>query len=148
MNDELYMRAALAEARLAYQEGEIPIGCVIVHDGEIVSRGHNLRETLPDATAHAEIIAIRDACRRLNRWRLSGCTLYVTIEPCSMCAGAIVNARLDRLVYGAHDTKGGGVRSFFGIADHPSLNHRVEIREGVLEEECRELMKSFFRERR
>lgn len=148
MTDEQYMQVALEEARRAYDAGEIPIGCVIVCKDRIISRGHNLRESLPDATAHAEIIAIQSACHALHRWRLSDCTLYVTIEPCPMCAGAIVNARIARLVYGAHDVKGGGIRSFFSIADHPGLNHQVDITEGVLEEECRNLMVSFFRERR
>ncbi|MCI5836315.1 MAG: tRNA adenosine(34) deaminase TadA [Veillonellaceae bacterium] len=148
MTDSDYMRQALAEAEQAYACGEIPIGAVIVCDGVVVGRGHNLRERLPDATAHAEILAIREACRRLNRWRLTGCTLYVTIEPCPMCAGAIVNSRLDRLVYGAGDAKGGGVESIFRIADHAALNHQVEIRAGVCEQECGDLMRNFFRERR
>lgn len=148
MTDEQYMNEALQQAKLAYAGGEIPIGCVIVCDGNIVGRGYNLRETLPDATAHAEIIALRQACEKLQRWRLSGCTLYVTVEPCPMCAGAIVNSRIERLVYGAGDTKAGAIRSLFHLADHPALNHQVEIRGGVLEKECGELMKQFFRERR
>ncbi len=148
MTDEQYMHLALQEAQRAYEIGEIPIGAIIVRNDEVIARGYNLRESLPDATAHAEIIAIREACERLDRWRLADCTLYVTIEPCPMCAGAIVNSRIQRLVYGAPDSKGGGVESIFRIADHDALNHQVSIRAGVCEEECRNLMKNFFRERR
>ncbi len=148
MTDEQYMAAAINEARKAEKYGEIPIGCIIVCDDEIVGRGHNLRERIPDATAHAEIIAIRDACQQLGRWRLNGCTLYVTVEPCPMCAGAIVHSRIDRLVYGADDNKTGAVYSIMNITTHPALNHEVEIRAGVCEETCRDLVKKFFRKRR
>ena len=147
--DAFYMRAALAEAAQAYALGEVPIGAVLVDEaGEIVARGHNLRERDHDATAHAEMIAIRAACERLERWRLSGLTLYVTIEPCPMCAGAIVMSRMDRVVYGGTDYKAGACESLFNIPGHPALNHHPEVTAGVLAEECAGIMKRFFRERR
>ncbi|MCI6752937.1 tRNA adenosine(34) deaminase TadA [Selenomonas bovis] len=147
--DAFYMRAALAEAAQAYALGEVPIGAVLVDEaGEIVARGHNLRERDHDATAHAEMIAIRAACERLGRWRLSGLTLYVTIEPCPMCAGAIVMSRVDRVVYGGTDYKAGACESLFNIPGHPALNHHPEVTAGVLAEECADIMKRFFRERR
>lgn len=147
--DAFYMRAALAEAAQAYTLGEVPIGAVLVDEtGEIVARGHNLRERDHDATAHAEMIAIRAACERLGRWRLSGLTLYVTIEPCPMCAGAIVMSRVDRVVYGGMDYKAGACESLFNIPGHPALNHHPEVTAGVLAEECAGIMKRFFRERR
>ena len=149
MTDEDYMREALREAQAAYDIGEVPIGAVLVDEaGEIVSRGHNLRETAHDATAHAEMIAIRTACEKLGRWRLSGLTLYVTIEPCPMCAGAIVMSRVDRVVYGSTDAKAGACESLFNIPGHPALNHVPEMTAGVLQEECAAIMKRFFRERR
>ncbi len=147
--DAFYMRAALAEAAQAYALGEVPIGAVLVDEaGEIVARGHNLRERDHDATAHAEMIAIRAACERLGRWRLSGLTLYVTIEPCPMCAGAIVMSRVDRVVYGGTDYKAGACESLFNIPGHPALNHHPEVTAGVLAEECADIMKRFFRDRR
>ena len=147
--DAFYMRAALAEAAQAYALGEVPIGAVLVDEaGEIVARGHNLRERDHDATAHAEMIAIRAACERLGRWRLSGLTLYVTIEPCPMCAGAIVMSRVDRVVYGGTDYKAGACESLFNIPGHPALNHHPEVTAAVLAEECADIMKRFFRERR
>lgn len=144
------MHLALAEAEKAYARGEIPIGAVLVRneDGTVVSRGHNLRESKNDATAHAEMEAIREACARLNRWRLSGLTLYVTIEPCAMCAGALVNSRIDRLVYGSTESKFGAVESIFNVVNHRLLNHRLSVTAGVLEDDCRQLMKDFFRMRR
>ena len=147
--DAFYMRAALAEAAQAYALGEVPIGAVLVDEaGAIVARGHNLRERDHDATAHAEMIAIRAACERLGRWRLSGLTLYVTIEPCPMCAGAIVMSRVDRVVYGGTDYKAGACESLFNIPGHPALNHHPEVTAGVLPEECADIMKRFFRDRR
>ena len=144
------MHLALAEAEKAYARGEIPIGAVLVRneDGTVVSRGHNLRESKNDATAHAEMEAIREACARLNRWRLSGLTLYVTIEPCAMCAGALVNSRIDRLVYGSTESKFGAVESIFNVVNHRLVNHRLSVTAGVLEDDCRQLMKDFFRMRR
>lgn len=148
MNDEGYMRLALVEAQKAFVLGEVPIGAIIVMDGEVVAVGHNMREAWNDATAHAEVVAIKAACEKLNRWRLSGATLYVTIEPCPMCAGALVMSRVDRVVYGSTDAKAGAVESIFNIVNHQALNHRLEVTSGVLEDECRNLMKKFFKERR
>ncbi len=148
MNDEEYMGLALVEARKAYELGEVPIGAIVVKDGEMIATAYNLRETGHDATAHAEVLAIRRACEKIGHWRLTGATLYVTIEPCPMCAGALVMSRIDRLVYGAADYKAGAVESLFNITNHSGLNHRIEVRAGVREEECRILMKDFFRERR
>lgn len=142
------MGLALVEARKAYELGEVPIGAVVVKDGEVIATAYNLRETGHDATAHAEVLAIRRACEKIGHWRLTGATLYVTIEPCPMCAGALVMSRIDRLVYGAADYKAGAVESLFNITNHSGLNHRIEVRAGVREEECRILMKDFFRERR
>ena len=148
MTDELYMREALIEARKAYDMGEIPIGAVLVHEGNIISRHHNRREIDHDATAHAEVLVIREANALLERWRLTGCTLYVTIEPCPMCAGAIINSRIDRVVYGSSDYNGGAVESLFNVLSHPNLNHEPEVLAGVLQEECSQIMKDFFKERR
>lgn len=148
MNDMDYMGLALDEAKKAYAIGEVPIGAVIVKDGEVIAAAHNLRETGHDATAHAEVMAIRQACEKIGHWRLTGATLYVTIEPCPMCAGALVMSRVARLVYGAADYKAGAVESLFNITNHSGLNHRIEVTAGVREEECRSLMKGFFRERR
>ena len=147
--DEIHMRQALMEAQKAFDAGEIPIGAVIFDgDNRLIAAEHNLRETTNDATAHAEILAIRRASERLCRWRLDDCTLYVTVEPCPMCAGAIVMARMGRFVYGATDVKGGGCESIFNITDNPALNHRVKATAGVLEDECAALMKRFLIERR
>lgn len=143
------MREALAEAQKAYDRGEVPIGAVLVdRNGVIVARGHNMRELWHDATAHAELIVIQQACRDLGRWRLSGLTLYVTIEPCPMCAGAIVMSRVDRVVYGSTDAKAGACESVFNIPGNEMLNHRPEMTAGILQEECAGIMKRFFRERR
>jgi len=149
-NDEdvKFMRIALAEAGLASGRGEVPVGAVVVKDGEIVSRAHNLRECLRDPSAHAEILALRDGTKASDSWRLSGASLYVTKEPCIMCAGAIVNARISRLVYGCKDPKAGGVDSLYHIPTDARLNHQVEVVSGVLEDECALLLKRFFRERR
>jgi tRNA(adenine34) deaminase len=146
--DEFYMGKALEEAKTAYAVGEIPIGAVIVYKKKAIARAYNLRESLPCATAHAELLAIEKACRILGRWRLTGCTLYVTVEPCPMCAGAIINSRLDRLVYGCDDPKAGAVHSLFHITDNPALNHQVDITAGIRSEECAQLMRDFFRSRR
>ena len=147
--DEHYMALALEEAQKAYDKGEIPIGAVLVDEsGTVVSRGHNMRETWQDATAHAEIIAIREACRLLNRWRLSGLTLFVTIEPCPMCAGALVMSRVDRVVYGSADSKAGASESLFNVTSNPALNHQLQVTAGVLQDECSDIRKRFFAERR
>lgn len=148
MDHRQFMQAALAEARLAYEKGEVPIGAVVVREGRIIGRGHNLRETNADPTAHAEVLALRVAAREQGHWRLEDSTLYVTLEPCIMCSGAIVLARVERLVYGARDPKAGAVDSLYRLVEDPRLNHRVEVIGGILEEECASLLKEFFRELR
>lgn len=144
-SDEDYMREALAEAIRGGQRGEIPIGAVLVLEGQIVARAHNLKEARQDPTAHAELLAISEAAQRLGHWRLTGATLYVTVEPCPMCAGAMVLARISRLVYGAPDPKAGAVDSLMDVVRHPGLNHSVQVTGGVLAEECGEVMRDFFR---
>lgn len=146
--DLRFMALALEEARQAAREGEIPVGAVLVKDGQVVARAHNRREQDHDATAHAELLAIRQACEKLGRWRLTDCTLYVTLEPCPMCAGAIWNARIGRLVYGAWDSAAGSCGSQFNLPVHPSLNHRTEVTAGVLENESREILRDFLKARR
>jgi len=146
--DEFWMEEALREGQRAQASGEVPVGAVIVHNGRIVGRGSNRPITTDDPTAHAEIIALREAGRTLGNYRLPECDLYVTIEPCAMCAGAIVHARIQRLVYGAIDAKAGAVESVMQVLDSPALNHRVEVKKGVLANRCMELVQSFFRERR
>jgi tRNA(adenine34) deaminase len=143
-----FMQAALNEARKAFQEGEVPIGAVVVVDGEIIASNHNRTEQQRDPIAHAEILAIRGACGVLQYERLVEATLYVTVEPCVMCAGAIVLARFQRLVYGTENPKAGAVRSLYTIVHDPRLNHQVEVISGVLQQDCRELMTSFFRQLR
>jgi tRNA(adenine34) deaminase len=142
------MSAALDEARAALAHDDVPVGAVVVHGGEIIAARHNERELTNDPAAHAEILAMRDAAQRLGQWRLDECTLYVTLEPCAMCAGAAVNARLGRLVYGTDDPKAGAVTSHFGLLDGAVLNHLVEVTGGVDAVEAAELLRSFFRERR
>jgi tRNA(adenine34) deaminase len=142
--DAAYMALALEEARRAAAEGEVPIGAVMVCDGAVVARGRNARESAADPTAHAEMIAIREAAEKLGRWRLSDCTLYVTLEPCPMCAGALVNARIERLVYGAADPKAGAVGTLYDLSADTRLNHRYEVTAGVLEAECGQILKNFF----
>jgi tRNA(adenine34) deaminase len=144
MNDETYMREAMALADEAAAEGEVPVGCVITLNGEIVGRGRNRRETGKNALAHAEIEAIHDACRRLGGWRLWQCTLYVTLEPCPMCAGAIINARIPRVVFGALDPKAGSCHSVTNLFELP-YNHKPEVVSGVLGEDCAAQLSSFFR---
>ncbi len=138
------MRGALAEAARALDEGEVPVGCVIVHDGVIVGRGHNQVERLHDATAHAEIVAIGAASTTLGSWRLSECTLYVTLEPCAMCAGAIVLARVGRVVFGAIDAKAGACGSVLSVLDEPRLNHQPAVTSGVLADEAGGILTEFF----
>ncbi|GBF34416.1 tRNA-specific adenosine-34 deaminase [Desulfocucumis palustris] len=139
-----YMREALLEAQKAYDLGEVPIGAVVVREGQIIGRGHNLREILADSSAHAEMLAMREAARRLGDWRLNECTLYSTIEPCPMCAGAMVQFRIKTLVYGAADPKAGAVDSIMDVVREPRFNHRVEVISGVLAEECAAIIKRFF----
>lgn len=144
MNDTEYMTLALQQAQTAFDLGEVPVGAVIVRDGQVISVGYNRRETDKNALAHAEQIAIDAACRKLGGWRLTNCTLYVTLEPCPMCAGAILNARIDRVVYGANDTKAGAFGSVWNLNDN-GLNHRCETVSGVCEQECKQLLQSFFK---
>jgi tRNA(adenine34) deaminase len=145
---EKFMKTALSEAALAAAEGEVPVGAVIVKDGEILARAHNLTETLNDPTAHAEVLAIREAASKLGWARLTGCTMYVTVEPCAMCAGAIVWARIEELVIGTMDPKAGACGSLMDIPEDERLNHRVNIRRGMLADECAGIMKDFFAQRR
>ena len=147
MQDLEFMDAALALAREAAAEGEVPVGCVIVRDGRIVGRGRNRRETEKTALGHGEIEAIADACRNLGGWRLWDCTLYVTLEPCPMCAGAIVNARLEKVVFGAFDKKAGAYGSVFNMNEFP-LNHFPKVEGGVLEEKCASMLSDFFKKLR
>ncbi len=148
MDPESYMREALLEAQKAFEKGEVPVGAVVEHDGVIIGRGHNLTETTKDPTGHAEMIAIRQAAETLGGWRLSGCRLYVTTEPCSMCSGAIVLSRIEKLYIGTMDPKAGACGSLTNIPQDPRLNHFVEIETGILQEECARLLKEFFRELR
>ncbi|NRA94925.1 MAG: tRNA adenosine(34) deaminase TadA [Planctomycetes bacterium] len=147
-DDERFMRQALREASEAADEGEVPVGAVVVHQGRIIGRGHNQREMLNDPTAHAEMIAMTAAAAYLESWRLEDCTLYVTLEPCAMCAGAIVLARVPRLIYGAGDPKAGACGSILNVVDEPRLNHRVKPDGGLLEAECSEILRAFFQDRR
>ena len=146
--DEHWMRQALAAARDADDRGEVPVGTCIVHDDQLIVVIGNRTRTDCDPTAHAEIVALREAARKLGNYRLTGVTVYSTIEPCAMCAGALIQARIRTLVYGARDERAGAVHSRFRICDTDFLNHRIEVREGVLEQECRTLMQDFFRRRR
>jgi len=143
-----YMELALEEARAAARVGEVPVGAVVVRGEEVISRAYNLRETDNDPTAHAELIAIREAARALGSWRLDDCTVYVTLEPCAMCAGAMILSRIDRCVYGAKDPKGGFLGTLGDLSDVPELNHTFEVVPGVAEDESAALLKQFFRELR
>lgn len=146
--DQLFMREAINEAVKAGRDGEVPIGAVIVFNNQIIAKAHNLRETNGDPTAHAEILALREAAGITGHWRLLGTTIYTTLEPCPMCAGAMILARTERLVYGAPDPKAGAAGSLMNIVQDPRLNHRLEVTGGVLEKECSDLLKEFFKERR
>ncbi len=145
---DVFMEAALEQAAAAEAAGDVPVGAVVVRDGSIIATAHNRRIIDSDPTAHAEMLAIRAAAERIGDWRLSGCTLFVTLEPCCMCAGAIVLARLDRLVYGAPDPKAGAVETLYRICDDPRLNHRVEVVSGVKSDRCAALLSRFFRKQR
>jgi tRNA(adenine34) deaminase len=147
-SDLEFMRAALDEARTAAERGEVPIGAVLVHEGKIISRAHNCTITDNDPTAHAEMVAIRAAAQIIGNHRLNGTSLYVTIEPCAMCAGALIQARVARLIYGCAEQKGGAVRTCFQVLDHPAVNHRVEVTSGILADECAAVMQEFFAQRR
>jgi tRNA(adenine34) deaminase len=147
---QAWMREAIAEAQKALAADEVPIGAVVVHEpsGKIIGRGHNRRENDHDPTAHAEIIALREAAHTIGHWRLLDCVLVVTLEPCPMCAGAAVNARIPKLIYGCADPKAGAVRTLFRLCEDERLNHRVSVEQGVLAEECAELLRGFFRAQR
>ena len=145
---ERWMREALAEAQLADAHGDVPIGAVVVHDGKILGRGHNEREQRQDPTAHAEILALREAAAALGSWRVLACTLYVTLEPCAMCAGAIVLARVPAVVFGTRDPKAGAAGSILDVLAQPQLNHRPHVVAGVLERECGDILRAFFAARR
>ena len=157
-SDEYWMRRAIEEARhcvlphpsslISHPSQDVPIGAICVRDGEIIGRGHNRRELDGDPTAHAEVLALREAAQTIGSWRLDGVTLYVTLEPCPMCAGALWLSRVDRLLFGAWDEKAGACGSLFDIPRDPRLNHRLQVRGGVLEEECKTLLKEFFQQRR
>jgi tRNA(adenine34) deaminase len=146
--DELWMIEALREAEHARAAGEVPVGAVVVRDQQVIGRGFNRPISGCDPSAHAEILAIREAAQKTGNYRLNGCTLYVTLEPCAMCAGAIIHARLARLVYGAEDPKAGAVKSVLQIVNHPGTNHKIEVISGVLSAQCTETLQTFFRERR
>ncbi|MBQ0026265.1 MAG: tRNA adenosine(34) deaminase TadA [Lachnospiraceae bacterium] len=147
-SDEYYMNKALAEARRAEELLEVPIGCVIVHEDKIIGRGYNKRNTKGTTLAHAEMMAIDKACKKLGDWRLEGCTMYVTLEPCQMCAGAAVQSRIDRVVIGAPSPKAGSAGTLINILENPQFNHQVQITRGVLEEECTAMLKDFFKDLR
>ena len=147
MTDVYYMKKALELARLAAELGDVPVGALVVKDGEIISQGYNKRVAFGSATAHAEVVAIEEACKKLGSWRLGGCTLYVTLEPCPMCAGAVINSRIDRVVFGAKDSKAGCFGSLVNFNSYP-FNHRPELCEGVCEKDCAKLLSDFFEKRR
>jgi tRNA(adenine34) deaminase len=146
--DERYMRMAIDAAHIAEENGDVPIGAVIVYQNQVIGRAYNQREQLTDPTAHAEIVALTQAATFVESWRLYGCTIYVTLEPCSMCAGALVLGRLDRLVYGCDDPKAGACGSLYDIVRDERLNHRLEVTTGVLAQDCASLLQTFFRARR
>ena len=146
--DERFMKAAIDQAHIALENGDVPIGAVIVHQNQIIAKGLNLRHKLNDPTAHAEIIALTAAAEYIGNWRLHGCSIYVTLEPCCMCAGAMVLARLDRLVYGCDDPKAGACGSLYNIVQDERLNHRLEITKGILAEDCAKLLQDFFKKKR
>lgn len=145
---EKFMKEALKEAKKAYDKLEVPVGAVIVKDGKIIARAHNLKETKFDTTKHAEILAIQKASKRLNSWRLLNCEMYVTLEPCSMCTGALINSRIKKVYIGANDEKTGAVGSVFNLLEDYTFNHKVEFEKGVLKDECEKILKDFFKELR
>lgn len=143
-----FMKEALKEAQKSYKKEEIPVGAIIVKDGKIIARGHNLKETKTDPTKHAEIIAIQKACKKLQTWRLTGCTMYVTLEPCSMCAGSLIQSRLDKVVIGTMDKKTGACGSVLNLLADYKFNHIVQIETGIMQEECKKILQQFFKELR
>lgn len=147
-NEEKYMQEALKEAKKAYKKLEVPVGAIIVKNGEIIAKAHNLKETKNDTTKHAEILAIQRASKKLKSWRLLDCEMYITLEPCSMCAGAIINSRVKKIYIGALDYKTGAAGSVLNLFEDYKFNHKVEVEKGILQEECENLLKSFFKELR
>jgi tRNA(adenine34) deaminase len=147
-SDEKFMKAAIDAAFIAEENGDVPIGAVVVYENKIIAKGYNQRQQLNDPTAHAEIIALTAAAEFIGNWRLNGCAIYVTLEPCTMCAGALVNARMDRLVYGCDDPKAGACKSLYNIVQDERLNHRLEVTSGVMAQECSTILSDFFRRRR
>lgn|SRR5699024_613842 len=147
-NDENYMNLAIIEAYHAQKIGEVPIGAIIVYGDEVIAKGHNIRETTQSTLSHAELIAIQEANKKIGSWRLEGCTLYVTLEPCPMCAGAIVQSRIKRVVYGASDPKAGCAGTIMNLLDEEQFNHQVEVTKGILEPECSGMLRKFFKELR
>ena len=145
---EKFMKEALKEAKKAYEKLEVPVGCVIVKDGKIIARAHNLKESKADTTKHAEILAIQKASKKLQSWRLIDCDLYVTLEPCSMCAGAIIQSRIRKIYYGTKDLKTGAVGSVFNLLEDYTFNHHVEYESGILKDECEQILKDFFKDLR
>lgn len=143
-----FMKEALKEAQKSYKKEEIPVGAIIVKDGKIIARGHNIKETKTDPTKHAEIIAIQKACKKLQTWRLTGCTMYVTLEPCSMCAGSLIQSRLDKVVIGTMDEKTGACGSVLNLLADYKFNHIVQIETGIMQEECKTILQQFFKELR
>ena len=148
MEKEKFMKEALKEAQKAFDKAEVPVGAVIVKDGKIIARAHNLKETKYDTTKHAEILAIQKASKKLNSWRLIDCEMYVTLEPCSMCAGALINSRIKKVYIGASDEKTGAVGSVFNLLEDYTFNHKVEYQKGVLQDECENILKDFFKKLR
>ncbi|MBB5183839.1 tRNA adenosine(34) deaminase TadA [Catenisphaera adipataccumulans] len=148
MTDEQWMKQAIKQAKKAAEKDEVPIGCIIVHDGKIISRAYNQREIKQLSTAHAEILAIQKACRKLGTWRLENCDLYVTLEPCPMCTGAIIQSRIRRVIFGAYDPKGGCMGSCTDLLKVKGFNHYPEVSSGICQEECSDLLKEFFKEKR
>ena len=146
--EEKFIKEALKEAKKAYDKLEVPVGAVIVKDGQVIARAHNLKETKLDTTNHAEILAIQKASKKLKSWRLIGCEMYVTLEPCSMCAGALINSRIKKVYIGASDEKTGAVGSVFNLLEDYTFNHKVEVENGVMKTECQEILKKFFKELR
>lgn len=143
-----FMKLALEQAKIAYKKDEVPIGAVIVCNDKVIAKGFNIREKRNDPTGHAEIVAIKKACKKRRSWRLEDCTIYVTVEPCSMCAGALLWTRIKRIVFGAFDAKGGALGSSYNLFEQKNLNHKAEITSGVLEDECSKIMKDFFKAKR
>jgi len=146
--NEFFMKKALEEAQKAFDKDEVPVGAIIVRDGEVIAAAHNCRELSKDATAHAEMLAIREACEALGGWRLIGCDMYVTLEPCAMCSGAILQARIERLFIGAMDPKGGAAGSTLNLFEDYHFNHKTEVQKGILEADCSQILKNFFKRKR